>query len=519
MKRYLGIAAVTVLIALFVIFVHSRLLGRVPDTDAFYHIRHAWIYQTEGVLQNAFPWAQYSVINKYSSDIWYGFHISIIPFTYFKDLLNGMGIGSRFVTAASLILAFAALKRLKVKWPIFWLLIFAITSADLLYRLTMLRPHPLSLGLALLLFAFLQKQSENESFANKKTLLAVFVVSLAFSWIHLSLSWLPILVLLTTLLPEILQKQGMDWKKGLAVIVGLAAGLFLRPNPLGAAKLAYIQVVQLLFEKQGEVPLRFGRELTPFFFENFADQLIPITILLLISALLFIWKRKIITKRINTAIISSAILSLIFFILTFAVARRSNEVFIGFGILFTALVFTHVFPLLNKRSWQYSIAAIAAIVAIIYMPIKTIYRFDTYVANAFEPHRFEDLANWLKENTQPGEVVFNIHWDRFAQLFFWNYSNYYINGMDPIFQYAFDPSLYWKTHFFAIDAASAFTCGKVRCTAEEVENTPLVLKRDFKVNYLMAEKLRSPKFYEYIDGAREFKKVFENEQEALFKLL
>lgn len=519
MKKYLEIIVLSALIATFVIFMHGRLSGKVSDTDAFYHIRHAWIYQTDGVLQNAFPWAQYSVINKYSSDIWYGFHVLIMPFTYFKNLLNGIDIGSQFVTAASLLLVFAALKRLKVKWPIFWLFVFAIASADLLYRLTMLRPHPLSLGLALLLFVLLQKRSESEYFANKKTLLAIFLASLAFSWIHLSLSWMLILVVLTTLLFEILQKQGIDWRKVLAVFTGLAAGLLLRPNPLGAAKLSYIQVVQLLFEKQGEVPLRFGRELTPFFFENFADQLMPITILLLLGALIFFWRRKILPKNISAAILSSFIISLIFFVLTFAVARRSNEIFVGFGILFVALVFTHLFQMLNKKSWQYSITVIAALIAIIYMPVKTIYRFDTYVANAFQPNQFEDLSNWLKENAKPREIVFNIHWDRFAQLFFWNHGNYYINGMDPIFQYALEPSLYWKTHFFAIDAASAFTCGQVRCTAEEVESTPLVLKRDFKADYLIIEKRRSPKFYKYAEDAPEFKKVFENDQEILFKIL
>lgn len=296
---------------------------------------------------------------------------------------------------------------------------------------------------------------------------------------------------------------------------GLAGGLLLRPNPFGAAKLTYIQVIQLLFEKK--LPLRFGRELIPFAWENFIDQLVPITIALSMAVIFLIWlSRK--KERQQNGVWVSLVLAAIFFFLTFAVARRSNEVFVGFAVLFIALLFERYRTVAAKIKIR-SLVTLAALVLVIYAPIKTIYRYDTYLATTFSIDRFKDAALWLKENSKPGEIVYNLHWDRFADLFFWNNNNYYINGMDPIFEYAFKPELYWKTHFLAIDAGTAFTCGMIRCTAEETVETYEVLKNDFRASYIIVEKLRNPKVLQYLESFGGYQKVFDNNDQKVFKII
>lgn len=498
-------------------FLHGRLIN-VADSDSFYHIRHAWLYRTAGIFDSSFPWTQYSVVSKYAADIWYGFHVGIVPFTAFNDLANGIKWGALAVTIIASTLFFLALLKLKVRWPILWLGIFLFASADLLYRLAMLRPHPLSLGLSMILFAYLAAKETTRS------RMVIFAIAAGLSWIHLSLSWIALLIVAVIATVEFIQKQEVSGRKYLAVIIGLIVGWILRPNPVGAARLAYIQVVKLLFEKQNNLPLRFGRELKPFVWENFVDQLIPITIIVLIAAAFigwFYWRKTWTASDADTKgpIISAAALAGVFFLLTFGVARRSNEIFIGFAVIFVALVLTYLIKNTAKYDWPHYLAATLAIIAVIYMPFKTIYRFDTYLAGTFEPDRFRTVSEWLKQNSQPEEIVFNIHWDRFAQLFYWNQHNYFINGMDPIFEYAYDPALYWKTHFLAIDAGTAYTCGKIKCTAEEVEPTPQVLKNDFGASYILVEKHRSPKVFEYLNTSPDFKKSFEDHDDALFKIL
>lgn len=505
-----------VLIVGFAFFIHSRLTG-VADADSFYHVRHAEIYRTGGIFQTAFPWVQYSVINQYSADLWYGFHILILPFTLFSNLALGIKWGAFATTIIAALLFFLALLKLKIRWPLLWLGIFLLTSADLLYRLTMLRPHPISLGLSMLLFAYLTSQE------NTRTLLVVFFSALGLSWIHLSLSWMGVLIIGVASTMEFLQKQEITVRKYFAALTGLFFGLILRPNPIGAAHLAYIQVVQLLLEKHSDLPLRFGRELTPFVWENFVDQLIPISVLVLVAAGFVCWlirnkKWRAVPTHLKAQIITSSILCLIFFLLTFAVARRSNEIFIGFAVLFAGLVFSQFKVWIARYEWRHYALGAVLFLFVLYMPFKTIYRFDTYMAGTYSAKTFQGVTDWLDQNSKPGEIVFNVHWDRFAQLFYWDTKNYFINGMDPIFEYAYNPALYWETHFLSIDAATAYTCGKIRCAAEEVTPTYGALKNDFHASYILVEKRRNPKLLNYLKTSPDFQKVFEDVEITLFKL-
>lgn len=505
-----------VLIISFALFIHGRLTG-IADADSFYHIRHAEVYRASGVFQTAFPWTQYSVIKQYSADLWYGFHMLILPLTFFADLSTGIKVGAFLITIIASILFFLALLQLKVRWPLLWLGVFLLASADALYRLTMLRPHPISLGLSMLLFAYLV----NKESGKEKWVLAITAFFL--SWTHISLSWMAILIVGVIGVAEIMQRQELSFRKYIAVASGLLAGIFLRPNAFGAIRLAYVQVVKLLAEKQSDLPLRFGRELTPFVWENFIDQLIPITTLLIASIILLIWliqskKWQAVSAEIKTALIASPILCAIFMLLTFSVARRSNELFVGFGVIFIALAFTQFKAWITDLDWYHYAAGTILCLALIWMPIRTMYRFDTYMAGTFRAETFQGVTDWLNKNSQLGEIVFNVHWDRFAQLFYGDKKNYYINGMDPIFEYAYDPALYWKTHFLAIDAGTSYTCGKVKCTADEVVPTYKVLKEDFNASYIVVEKRRNPKLTSYLLTSPDFQKVFEDIELILFKL-
>jgi len=88
------------------------------DADSFYHVRHAWLYRRGGVFQTAFPWAQYSVIKTYAADLWYGFHVLLLPLTSFDDLVKGISIGAYVTMVLTLGLVYLALRRLELGWPV-----------------------------------------------------------------------------------------------------------------------------------------------------------------------------------------------------------------------------------------------------------------------------------------------------------------------------------------------------------------------------------------------------------------
>ncbi len=497
---------------------HVQILPFVTDVDGFYHIRHAQLYQSGGIFQTEFPWAQFSAVKTYAADLWYGFHIILIPFTLFSDLLTGIYVGAFAVTLTSLLLAFGAFKRLQIAWPLFWTFVYAVITADLMYRLTMLRPHPLSLGLALLIFSFIIKNPKRP-----RELLSTLAVAAIFTWLHISLAWVLGIIALAIAFFHLLVKREFQWRPSVAIIGGIILGWLMRPNPFGALHLAYIQVIKLISVKN--LPLRFGRELTPFVWENFVDQLIPLTALLVLALGLFItWMKRHPRggddrSESSVKIWSSLSMTLLFLLMTFGVARRTNELLVAFAIVFIALIFTVYSKAADRRATNYRLAVLLGIIALVVAPVKNIYRVSTYISNGLDPLIMRPASNWIAENAAPGEIAYNVHWDRFAELFFWNPANYYINGMDPIFEYEYSPGLYWETHFYAIDKATEYTCRSIRCTADETRETYQALKRDFQASYIVLEKRRNPGLNNYLSTARLFNKTFENNDTVIYKIL
>ena len=125
------------------------------DPDIFYHFKHAEIYRETSLFRSDFPWLPYTIVGKYSGDMWYGFHLLLTPFTYFENKIFGIKLSGVFITAALFLMFYSALRLLTIGKPVFWTLFIFFSIPEVLYHLTLIRPHALSTGLAALLFALL----------------------------------------------------------------------------------------------------------------------------------------------------------------------------------------------------------------------------------------------------------------------------------------------------------------------------------------------------------------------------
>ena len=85
------------------------------DPDGFYHFRHAALYGEGNLFSPAFPWIPFSVIGKYSADIWYGFHVLLIPFTWIGDPVLAMRLAGVGLTWAFLLTIYCACVKLDLK--------------------------------------------------------------------------------------------------------------------------------------------------------------------------------------------------------------------------------------------------------------------------------------------------------------------------------------------------------------------------------------------------------------------
>ncbi len=500
------------LLTIFVLFaaiaaVFSFGTEKILDPDSFYHIRHAWIYRTEGLFNSDFPWTQFSIIKNFASDLWYGFHLFLMPFTFFDDLTVGIRLSAVIFTAVSLFLIYLALKKLKICWPLFWVLLVYFSAPDFLFRINMSRPQTLTIGLIALLFAF---------FLKSRLFWPIFSLSAVMSFLHLSLFWVATATAGAAAIGILIFQKRFEWKKLLAVFLGLAAGWLLRPNPIGALKILKVQLFDLFVVKQNGLPLLFGEELFPLDPLTIKLRLIPILLVIIAALAAFIWlvaKGRLQTLSVEwkTVFWSSAGLSFLFFVIAWIAGRRAMDFWLLFSVFFIGQLATFI------KIRRGALIALAAV--FLFMVARHSYMFHlfTQASNVVQPDKFQETMLWLKENSRPGEIIFHTGWDDFPMLFFWNQKNYYINGMDPIFQYAYSPALYWENHFLAI-GGQPFTCYAIPCTLKVVRPLYEAIANDFGASYVIVNLERNPSLNANLLKDNRFEKVFSTKSEVLYKI-
>jgi hypothetical protein len=347
------------------------------------------------------------------------------------------------------------------------------------------------------------------------------------AFFHLNLFWIVIFTALTVLVVQWRVSRRLEWKKSLGALGGVAAGWLLRPEALGTARIAYVQLVQLAQAKQAQLPLLYGGELSP------AD---PAGLMTYFAPFLFLWlgsiallatatlkRRGDLLPEQRTLLWSALLLSIFFFELSVVGSLRATDqwkVFSVFLVAGTANAFlfreeAHRFPQGRRRTLALAGAA-AAVLALFWRGTGA--EAQEWAYGTVDPNRYRGAATWLRKYSPPGSVVFNAGWGAFPDLFFWNQQNRYINGMDPIFMYAFDQKLYWEAHHLASGRATRVTCALPACQESEVRDTYAVLTNDFKASYLFVEKRLTPLLYEYGRSDSRFRLLYEDEWAAVFAL-
>lgn len=486
-------------------FFHFR-SPNIPDPDSLYHLRHAQLLRVNGIFNTEFPWTYYSAMRTAGADLWYGLHLFLVPFTNLK-------VAGIFLAVLLLLSFYWVSRKQNFSFAGWWPFLFLLAVPNALFQILMVRPQTLTMALSAILVSV---------FSSGGSFLAVFLLATTITFFHISFFWLAPGIAILNLLIRLWQKN--DWQKGardfIAVLAGTFLGMILRPEPLAALKLVYIQVVKLIIEKQSALPILFSRELAPLSFGALTKTAPIFLILWLVGAVIFIWRfakksdfQKDISLEQKRFLWLSGILSLGFFLMTLVVARRSLMFWPGFGTLFIAGVYS--FLPLKKTSRE--LFSVILLVSILLMAPITLYQNAASMRqNARPPNNFQEAAEWLRENSEAGDIVFNTHWDNFAPLFFWNQTNYYIGGMDPIFQYSYNPELYWKFHHISIDEYGDLTCGEAECHKQNVLDIYSVLKNDFQAKYVFVEKRRNLNFHRWLELDSRFEKQFDNGKEIIF---
>lgn len=216
-----GTAAVFIIAFFAFAFVFLR-MSILVDADSYYHLAVARWYGQEGVA-TPIPWARFSVLAGGADKEWL-FHLLLMPFTSADAAVGGrLALAALNASLAAVIARYAAqtLGPFGFAFPV-WLW---IAAPPFLARAVRLRPELLALLLILLAIG-----------AAAKRRVALFgLIAFAFAlgytawhvFLFLALLW-----------------AWRDLRLSAAALLGVIAGLFLRPHPIANLQLWYLQNVE-----------------------------------------------------------------------------------------------------------------------------------------------------------------------------------------------------------------------------------------------------------------------------------
>lgn len=508
-----------------VVLAHGSLAPFVADADSFYHMGHAARYAADGVFDTSFPWATVSVIGDLGGDLWWGFHMLLLPFAALGDVVEGIRMAAFLATALLAAAFWWVLRRHAVPGPGWWTALFLTASPNVLFRYLMVRPHVLSLALALLLLSFLVRGRWWQ----------VLLISTAMTWLHLGVFWLAPGVVVAFGLARGLAvpsphgspsvpRPGVPFPAGLgAVLAGTLLGALLRPHPVATAQLAWIQIVQLFAEKGSGRPLLFAIELQPLPVPELARS--SWSLLLLWAAALVVTRRwwrmgsgdaaEPLPSAERRMAATTVLIAGAFLAVTAFSARRALVEFTAFAFLLLPLAWTHgLGPGVRRRLAPVLGILLAGHLAWVAQRHLVNARYVTE-----PPDRMAEVAAFLAEHSAPGDVVFHARWDNFGPLFAHNRVNRYLGGMDPIFQYAHDPGRYWQYFFLSADATTEYTCDAFPCYEGNATGTWPAIARVFGARWVVVEPARNPKLTRFLEEAELFRVALRTRREVVFEVL
>jgi len=497
---------------------HLSLAPRIVGVDAFYHIGHAAVYAHRGLFDTSFPWVTQSVIGDLGADLWWGLHVVLVPFTVLGDVATQIRVAAVVFTSGLAAAVWWMLRRHAVRGAGWWTALLLVAVPNVLFRLVMVRPHVLSVALALLLLSFLARGRWWQ----------VLLAATAITWVHLSLFWMaPGIVVAYALACAVAPRPPDAAGAGVplatafaAVLAGTALGWLLRPHPFASADLAYVQIVRLFQEKSTTRPL------------IFATELLPLPWLDLVRsawAFLLAWVSAHIVGAIahvrgkggefplpeRRLLAASFFVSVAFLFLTVFTARRALVELTAFGFLALPLVWTYVVPDGARRGTGVAMALLLAV----HLPWTAWRHYLNVRFVAVPGDDLAEVATWLEANSRPGDIVFQTHWDDFGPLFARNRVNRYLGGMDPIFQYAHDPGHYWEQFYLSADLIQAYTCDAFPCYEGKATDSWTAIREHFGARWVLVEPQRNPKLSLYLSKSPHFELALDTPHEAIFRVL
>jgi hypothetical protein len=463
-----------------------------------------------------FPWLVYSTISKFCGDIGYGFHLFLAPFTLLQDETLGIKLAAALETAVVLVILYVVLRRHRLPYAFAWPFYLLFLGPPITHTFMMTRPQTLTMGFSALLLSFMVRGPA----------LGVLSASFAIAFLHLNAFPLVLVIVLGVAVVKSIVESQREWGKWLSALAGIGAGWALRPNPLGVAKLEYHQIIVHEVTRQAQIPLLFGREWSPVSVPALGAFAVPLLLWIVASLVLLVavatpqFKAP---RNERTFLWSTVVLSALFFAAMVLTTRRFTPFWAIYAVIGTAAAFAVLLgrygnggaPLASRAArLTATVAMVGVFVGLAWGALKTDAVHVSW-ARAI-PRSVRMVAGLLRDNGTPGEIVCNLNWGMFPELFFSNTEDYYVSGLDPVFLYAYDQQLYWKFHHIASGAAVERTYSGLARSDSTAVDTYAFLHDDLHASYVLLDRRRHRPLDAHLQGDPRFSLVLAEQDLALY---
>jgi len=381
------------------------------------------------------------------------FFLALIPFTFITPLFLGIKLYAVFAAAAAFGLLYWCLKRFEVKQPFVWTLVMlAITNTGSIWRFFLSRSYSLAPSFLLLLVYFLYRRKP----------WGVAIVSFAYLFWNSSTFFLPACVAFIYFAIECFYGDRKNWRCFMASIYGTAAAILATYLVSSGFHIFLWDTIvniywQTILGKQ--VALSEGGELYPVDFFNFVQNnavmfaaFVTALVIDVASYVGFKYNRTPeadyfadLPKSRRHLQTSVLVLTALFFLGTISVSGRFGDYFTFFAALYVALGFDYARRLIRIEGQQLmrSSLAIGLMIVLVYLFVSNMLFLQRKIAYGQTPYEFYQIGTYLAQNSKPGDVVIEANWSWFPQLYYWSPKNFYSQGLEPRFTYAYSPEVYW----------------------------------------------------------------------------
>ncbi len=414
-------------VAAFQIAIQRKSLG-FTDPDGYYHARWSALLGSAlaGGHLPSFRWLPLTILSpdRYA-DHHFLYHVMVIPFTWGTDLLVGAKASAIVYGSLGYLSCYALIVWSRVRYPLVWLLLLVGSSLTLLARMSLPRaPALMIVLLAATVWLLLTKRY-----------LAIGPLTFVAVWTY---SLFPLIGVFCVIWAAtvLVKDREIAWRPIAASVAGSLAGLVLNPYFPNDVWLFFAHLTKALpGGNAGEVV---GNEWAPMTFGSLVT-LNTFALLCQTGGLVALVARVRARgpRELDRGTIFLGATSL--FLLAIAIRSvRFVEYWALFSVVFAAfasrplLELARVSTSTTRRILTPGLAAVLAVLATAYPVLFVRYARVDDLPTA-HPEVYEGVANWLATNTPEGSLVYNVRWEDFPALFFYDTRNVYVGGLDPTY--------------------------------------------------------------------------------------